>query len=358
MKLETKVTVFAMLLLVACLQTQAQSSGTIAEKAKLTVAQKEVQKQQKEREKKLELINYYGLSDSRFEEYQRIQKRKEDKIKALIELNLPREVRISKAAVIANENRAQLKNFFTPSQYTLFELRVKKLKEVKARQNTCIKAYKEERRNLSSLAKPEKRKAIRNLNAKYIQRMSLFLSPEKAEKAILDIDYFNLANNKFIKKQKLPKKQVVALGRVMEERDLRLEKVKAQSLSYAEKKKRIQTIKEWEKKRLAKILGPKRYADYANYQNHSHERRCKTQYGFTDADYSAYKRIENNFAIKVMAIKKSSAMQAEKKQKIALAKESKIAALREALPASTFEKWYEGNQKRTAESTKKNLKQE
>lgn len=257
---------------------------------------------------------------------------------------LTKAVRKPKIDAINSENRAQLKIFFTPKQYALYELRVKKYKVGQANEKACIQSYKAEKRRLAPLPKLERRKATRSLNTQYIQKLSMLMPPAKAKKTILDIDYFDFANNRFIKKQKLSKKQVIALGKVMEERELRLEEAEAQSLSKPEKKKRIQAIRGWEKKRFAEIMGAKIYAGYVSFQNRSRDERYKAKLGFTDADYSTYKRIENNYAIKVMEIKKSSAVQAEKKQKIALARETKIAALREALPASAFEKWYKGEQ--------------
>lgn len=339
-----RVAVLTLLLFIGCLHAQAQSSKTTLQEPKLSVAQKETLKLKKQQAKRLELMTYYGLSASQFEEYQRIQKSKEAKIYAVRAQELTKAVRKPKIDAINSENRAQLKIFFTPKQYALYELRVKKYKVGQANEKACIQSYKAEKRRLAPLPKLERRKATRSLNTQYIQKLSMLMPPAKAKKTILDIDYFDFANNRFIKKQKLSKKQVIALGKVMEERELRLEEAEAQSLSKPEKKKRIQAIRGWEKKRFAEIMGAKIYAGYVSFQNRSRDERYKAKLGFTDADYSTYKRIENNYAIKVMEIKKSSAVQAEKKQKIALARETKIAALREALPASAFEKWYKGEQ--------------
>lgn len=344
----------AILLQIVCLQIQAQNEGKLVTK-KLTVAERTARKQQKEREKKMEIMSYYGLSDSQYKEYLRIEGLKRNKINTIRQMNLSREVRKIRVTPILDENRRLLKQFFTPAQYILYEARVKKYQEMKAKENTCIKAYKKERRTLLLLPKKERRKAIRALNSKYIRDMSMFMSPETAKKRILDTDYFTLANNKIIKSLKLPKRKVIALGQVFEKKELRLERINAKKLPRAERKKRMQTLKNWERDRCSKIMGAKKYAVYAAWQNSSHERKCKTQFGFTDADYLAYKRIENNFAIEVMTIKKSRIQPVEKKQKIAMAKEKKIITLRKVLPAGTFEKWYKNYQERMVNSAKSNI---
>lgn len=72
-----RVAVLTLLLFIGCLHAQAQSSKTTLQEPKLSVAQKETLKLKKQQAKRLELMTYYGLSASQFEEYQRIQKSKE-----------------------------------------------------------------------------------------------------------------------------------------------------------------------------------------------------------------------------------------------------------------------------------------
>lgn len=344
-----KIVMLTMLLLIACLQAQAQSSGKPAKKVKLTVAEREAQKQQKREEKKQEIMSYYGLSDAQYKEYQRIQEIKRREINDVLRMDLPKEARKNHITPILDKNQRLLKQFFTPEQYVLYEARAKRLQEAKARERACIKAYKDERKRMSLLPKKERRKAIRALNTKYIRELSMIISPQEAEKKILDIDYFALSNSKIIKELKLPRKKMITLGHVLEKRELRMERINSKDLSRAERKKRLQKLKKWERDRYLKIMGAKKYAVYVSWKNSSYERKCKTKFGFTDADYLAYKRIENNHAIEVMTIKRSRIQPNEKKQKIALAKEKKVTALREALPAGAFEKWYSNYQKKISQ---------
>ena len=178
------------------------------------------------------------------------------------------------------------------------------------------------------------------LKNEYIEVLSGYVDSTLASSYVVDTMYRHIAVcSGGINEIDLSDEQLISVGKIYYERDRELKVLPSMPPSYEKKETRDDIMKRFDDS-LLEIVGPVKFRQFVIFRDGTVERRYKTQYGFSNEEFANFVEIENQYAIERINISKYDVPAMEKDALITSAKNSKVEAMRNILPASTFEKWH------------------
>lgn len=228
-------------------------------------------------------------------------------------------------------NQRQREEFMR--EYGLSELQALRIQQFSRERTLLIEAL-----AARDLPGPEMRAERDAITDAYYQKIAGILTPE--QRAQFRPEAYKAVRTDEIKGLNLPREKALEMGGLKAGYEARIAALNAESITPKERKSQKELLDKEYRDKLRELLGAEKYAEWLHFKNTALERKYKTRYGFTTAQFNKYKEIENKTAVDLFAIRQSAKPADEKATKTEAVKESKVESLRAILPSGQFEKWY------------------
>ena len=186
-----------------------------------------------------------------------------------------------------------------------------------------------------------RRSARVELNEKYLSLLKSYLSETDAQKVIDEFylkKYYDSNEAKYLELSEDDRK---SFARLKYEYEMNQGNIDATATSVPSRLKQSVALEQSYMASVLTLLGDTKYELWLAYLDGGHRRFYKSNYGFTDAQYDRYVKIENEYSIRRVSINSRPLTRSEKNQEIEKVDAERLNKVKELLSADQYLKWYE-----------------
>jgi len=315
-----------------------------AAKALKQAQRKQKQQQQasvRKQKKRTELTQKYGMTLSQIQQYEALQKGRQEKMVAVKKTSgLSKKECRQQIKAISKEFRASVNTILTPQQLSAMQDEATRhAKHFSNAVRPVLKNYRKERMAIKTKSTlPDRPEAFAQLDKKYETELTAVVGQERARSLMKKIENGHNAAKKDAKNYRLSYADAQRYSNMQEHAKQRKEKLNNTELTRKERTEQATLLKERDQGRVKNLLGDARFKQWNRDKNPNLDQKLKRSFNFSDQQIKQYREIENQAAVQSVKIKQGKGTKVEKLAKIAQIKAAADQKLQQMMTPAQYGK--------------------